>query len=112
MGKKELLDLAFPLAKDVLPKLATKSNSSVLNKFERKISGQGGVRTGKWFTLFIPNQDMDIIIIEITRKIRSINWWRYWNSKRKSYGFLSISIGLALPLMMKVLGKGISEEQK
>ena len=47
MGKKELLDLAFPLAKDVLPKLATKSNSSVLNKFERKISGQGGVRTGK-----------------------------------------------------------------
>ena len=47
MGKKELLDLAFPLAKDVLPKLATKPNSSVLNKFKRKISGQGGVRTGK-----------------------------------------------------------------
>ena len=36
LGKKTLIDLAVPLAKDVLPKLTTKATSSVLNKFERK----------------------------------------------------------------------------
>ena len=36
LGKSVLLDLAVPLAKDVLPKLATKANSSVLDKFGRK----------------------------------------------------------------------------
>ena len=41
------------MAKDVLPKLATKATSSVLDKFERKISGKGAVRAGKGFTLFI-----------------------------------------------------------
>ena len=34
--KKELLDLAVPLAKNVLPKLATKATLSVLDEFERK----------------------------------------------------------------------------
>ena len=38
--KKELLDLAVPLAKDVLPKLVNKVTSSVLDELERKISGQ------------------------------------------------------------------------
>ena len=36
LGKSVLLDLAVPVAKDVLPKLATKANSSVLDKFGRK----------------------------------------------------------------------------
>ena len=36
LGKKKLLDLAVPLAKDVLPKLATKATSPVLDKFEKK----------------------------------------------------------------------------
>ena len=36
LGKKVLLGLAVPLAKDVLPKLATKATSSVLDKFEKK----------------------------------------------------------------------------
>ena len=36
LGKKALLDLAVPLAKDVLPKLATTATSSVLDKFERR----------------------------------------------------------------------------
>ena len=36
LDKKVLLDLAIPLAKDVMPKLATKATSSLLNKFERK----------------------------------------------------------------------------
>ena len=50
------------MANNVLPKLATKTTSSILDKFERKRSGQRVVRTGKWFTLFISNEDMDNII--------------------------------------------------
>ena len=38
LDKKALIDLTVHFAKDVLPKLATKSNSSVLDKFERKIN--------------------------------------------------------------------------
>ena len=34
-----------------------------MNKFERKISGKGTVRAGKRFTLFILNEDMNIIKI-------------------------------------------------
>ena len=62
LGKKALLDLAVPLTKDVLPKLATKATSSVLDKFERKISGKAAVRAEKGFTLFISNGNMDDII--------------------------------------------------
>ena len=36
LRKKVLLDLAVPLAKDVLPKLATKATSSVLDKLKKK----------------------------------------------------------------------------
>ena len=36
LGKKVLLDLAVPLAKDVWPKLATKAIFSVLDKIENK----------------------------------------------------------------------------
>ena len=50
------------MANSVLHKLATKITSSILDKFERKRSGQGVVRTGKWFTLFISNEDIDDII--------------------------------------------------
>ena len=35
LDKKALLDLAVPLIKDHLPKLATKAAYSVLDKFER-----------------------------------------------------------------------------
>ena len=38
-GKKALVAIAVPFAKDILPKLATKAISSVFDKFERKISG-------------------------------------------------------------------------
>ena len=48
-----LLDLAVPFAKDVLPILANKTTSSVLDNFERKINGWGAVRAEKGFTLFI-----------------------------------------------------------
>ena len=57
--KKELLDLAVPLAKDVLPKLVNKVTSSVLDELERKISGQE--EQEKWPTLFISDEDIDDI---------------------------------------------------
>ena len=56
------MDLAVPLIKYVLSKLATKRASSAIGKFENKISGKGEVRAGKKFTLFISNKDMDDII--------------------------------------------------
>ena len=62
LGKKVLLDFAVPLIKDVLPKLATKATSSVLDKFERKICALGAARAGKRFTLFIITEDMEDII--------------------------------------------------
>ena len=37
LGKIELIDLTVPLAKDILPKLATKAVSSVKEKFEKKV---------------------------------------------------------------------------
>ena len=40
-------------------KLAAKATLSVLDKFERKISGQGAIRAGKVFTFFISNEDID-----------------------------------------------------
>ena len=61
--------LAVPLAKDILSILGTKATLSVLDKFERNISGQGAVRSGKGFTLFISNKDMyDIKIVESPEK--------------------------------------------
>ena len=63
VGKKVLWHLDVPLAKEVLPKSATKATSSVLDKFERKISGKGAARAGRQFTLFISNENMDHIKI-------------------------------------------------
>ena len=70
LGKKVLLNLAVPLAEDALPTLATKGTSSVLDKFERKINGQGAVRAGRGFILFISNKDTDDIdkIVESPQK--------------------------------------------
>ena len=51
LDQKSLLHLAFPLPKDVLPKVATKTTSSALGKFERKMSGRGTVRAGKRLTI-------------------------------------------------------------
>ena len=61
LGKKALLDLVVPLDKYVLPKLATKTALSTLDKFQRKICGQGTVRAQKGFTLFISNEDKNKI---------------------------------------------------
>ena len=35
---------------------------NAINKFERKIGGKGAVTTGKKFTLFISNEDMNYIM--------------------------------------------------
>ena len=49
LGKEALIDHPAPLVKYVLPNLATKAISSALDKFEKKISGQGASRSGKGF---------------------------------------------------------------
>ena len=46
---------------NVMSNLVFKITSSVLYKFERKISERGAVRAGKEFTLFILNEDMSIM---------------------------------------------------
>ena len=46
-----------------MPKLATKVTTPILDKFERKRSGQVVVIAGKGFTIFISNKDMDDIKI-------------------------------------------------
>ena len=62
LDKGALLDLAVPFDKDVLPTLATKATSSVLDKFERKVSGRAAAKVGKRFSLLISNEYMDDII--------------------------------------------------
>ena len=47
LGKKEIVDLAIPLARDNLPLLVSNLASNVINKFERKKSGKGDVRAGR-----------------------------------------------------------------
>ena len=70
LGKKALTNVAIPLARDNLPGLVINLISIAKNKFERKISGKGTVRAGKRFTLFILNEDMNIIKI-----IKSLENW-------------------------------------
>ena len=62
LGKKPLTYIFIPLARDSLPGSVSNSISSAINKFDRKITGKGGVRAGKEFTLFISNEDMNDII--------------------------------------------------
>ena len=62
LGKKALTSVAIPLARDNCPGLVSNLASNVLNKFERKKSGKGAVRAGKWFALFISNEDINDII--------------------------------------------------
>ena len=63
LGKKVLLDLAIPLAKDVLPNLATIATSSVLDKFEKKKKNwTRSSKSRKWTHFIISNEDEDDII--------------------------------------------------
>ena len=51
------------MAIDNLPGSVNNLTLNAINKFERKTSGKGAIRAGKGFTLFILNEDMNIIII-------------------------------------------------
>ena len=54
--------------------IASNATSNPINKFERRISGKGGVRKGKGLTLFFSNKDIYIIKNhKITRRFRCIN---------------------------------------
>ena len=63
-GKKLLLDLIVPFAKDILPKLETKATSVVIVKFERKMEEQEAVRAEKGFILSISKEDLDYILLK------------------------------------------------
>ena len=52
LGKKALTNIAIPLARNNLLGLVSGLASNAINKFERKISGEGAVRAQKGFILF------------------------------------------------------------
>ena len=72
LGKEALMKFVVSLTKDIFPQLAT---LSVIDNFERKfrIGGAGtkDLRAEKRFTLFISNEDMDNIIINIKTRENS-----------------------------------------
>ena len=61
LGKRALINVAIPLARDSLPKLVINLASNAINTFE-KINGKGAFRARKRFALFILNEDMNDII--------------------------------------------------
>ena len=71
LEKKALTNIEIPLARDNLPGLVSNLTSNAINKFERKVSGKGDVRTGKGFTVFISNVYMNDII----KIIKSLEDW-------------------------------------
>ena len=64
LHKKVITDLAIPSARNNLPGLVSNITSNAINIFERKMSGilKAAVKAAKGFTLFISNEDMNIII--------------------------------------------------
>ena len=60
IGKKALIYVAIPFARDILPGLVNNIASNAINEFERKISEKGTVRAVRWLTLFISNKDMNV----------------------------------------------------
>ena len=62
LAKNALTNIAVSLARENLPGLVSNLTSSAINKFDRKISGKGAVRTGEGFTLFISNEDINDIV--------------------------------------------------
>ena len=62
MGKKALTNIVILLTRDNLPGLVSNLASNAINKFPKIRSGKRAVRAGKWFTLFILNEEMNDII--------------------------------------------------
>ena len=77
LGKKALVNITLPLARDNLIGSVISLISNAINKFERKIRGKGSVRAGKGFTSFISNEDMNDII-KIIKSLEDsgvlVNW--------------------------------------
>ena len=67
--KKSPKTVAISSARYNLPGLASNLISCKINKFERKVSGKGAVRTRKGFTFFVSNEDMNDIIV-ITKSLQ------------------------------------------
>ena len=62
LGKRVLINIAIPLARDKLNGLIKKLTSNSINKLEGKVSGKWAVRAIKGLTLFISNEDVNNII--------------------------------------------------
>ena len=62
LGKNVITDLAIPLASHNLHGLVSNLALNTVNKFDRKASRKGVVRTEKEFILFNSNEDMNDII--------------------------------------------------
>ena len=105
LGKEILTKYAVPLAQNVLPQLADNATSSVIDKLEKKRRGQGAIRAGKRFTLFILNEDMD----DILRIVESL----------ENSGLLIDSVNKNISgeikkkkLLGSMFGKGVSKREK
>ena len=72
LRKGALTDLLIPLARNNLPKSVSNIASNAINKFERKLSGKGGVSAGKALASFISNEDMNDII-QIIKSLEDSN---------------------------------------
>ena len=83
-----MLDFAVPLTKDVLLKLANKATSSVLDKFERKIAGQGALRAGRGFPLSVSNKvesrEQSGLLVGASETVK-----HEWKKKKKKKGLVS-----------------------
>ena len=69
--KRILLSLGVPLVRDVLPKLATKASSSVLDRFEIKNNWTRSSQCRKKIDFICLNADMDDII----KIVESLEKW-------------------------------------
>ena len=61
LERRVLINFGIPLARDNLPALVCNLASNAINRFERKTSGKGAVRSDKGFTLFISNKDINVV---------------------------------------------------
>ena len=68
LARKSLKNVAVALAREKLLGLVSHLTSSGIKKIDRKITGKRAFRTGKRFTLFISNEDIN----EINKIMKSL----------------------------------------
>ena len=115
LGRTPLKNIArYPLSRDNLPVLVSKSISNAISNFERKISGKGAVGAQKGFTLLTSNKDMNdfikiiksledscLFIDEVTETVKL-------EIRRQEDGFLEallppLAVSLAQPVFFSVV---------